>query len=105
MVPPATALTQNKAICTSSASHGGKQYEISSARSSHRRAAAAVESVQQRLQGLAFRGFAGVGPEGARGHDTAGGSFKEALMRQWAQCCSFVAAAAVFEKRRALVRC
>ena len=33
-----------------------------------------------------------------------GGSFKEALIRQWAQCCSVVAAAAVFEKR-ALVRC
>ena len=32
-----------------------------------------------------------------------GGSFKEALNRKWAQCCSFVAAAAVFEKRRALV--
>ena len=28
-----------------------------------------------------------------------GGSFKEALNRKWAQCCSFVAAAAVFEKR------
>ena len=33
-----------------------------------------------------------------------GGSFKEALIRQWAQCCSVVAAAAVFEKR-ALVCC
>ena len=58
------------------ASHGGKQRAIGSARSSHRRAAAAVESVQQRLQGLASRVFAGVGPEGARGHDTAGGKLQ-----------------------------
>jgi hypothetical protein len=28
------------------------------------------------LQRLAFRGFAGVGPEGARGHDTAGGKLQ-----------------------------
>ena len=34
-----------------------------------------------------------------------GESFKEALMRQWPQCCSFVAAAAVFEKRARSALC
>ena len=28
-----------------------------------------------------------------------GASFRKALNRKWARCCSFVAAAAVFEKR------
>jgi hypothetical protein len=100
MVPPATALTQNKAICAAARHTAEKQRAIGSARSSHRRAAAAVESVQQRLQGLAYRVFAGVGPEGAGGHDTTGGKLQRGAEQEMSailQLKAFVAAAAVFE--------
>ena len=108
MVPPATALTHNKAICAAARHTAASSAQIGSARSSHRRAAAGAESVQQRLQGPAYRGFAGVGPEGGGGHAAAaaaaaaaGRGFKEALHRQWSQCRSdvVVAKATVFEKR------
>ena len=100
MVPPATALTQNNPICAAARHTAAKQRATSSARSSHRRTAAAVGSVLQRLQGLVFRIFAGVGPEGAGGHDTTGGKLQrgaEQEMSAMLQLKAFVAAAAVFE--------
>ncbi len=74
--------------------------------SSHCQAAAGVSSVQKRLQRLAFRIFAGIGPEGVGGHNAAaengsgcgGGIMKSArvamlqfILSVWAQAHIIIA--------------
>ncbi len=79
MVPPAKALTQNKAICSATCHKALCKPTCKILRSScsmgssHRQAAAGAGMVQLLLQRLAFSMFARIGPEGAGGHDAAAG--------------------------------
>ena len=104
MVPPATALTHNKAICAE-ARHTAASSAQSAARArltvAPQLPRAASSSV---CRGLPLAFLQALDQKEPEDIIRLGGSFKEAMIRQWAQCCSVVAAAAVFEKR-ALVRC
>jgi hypothetical protein len=99
MVPPATALTQNKAICAAA-----RHTAAGSAQSAARARLTVAPQLPRAASSSVCRSLPTAFLQASDQKEREdmirqGGSFKEALIRKWAQCCSFVAAAAVFEKR------
>jgi hypothetical protein len=98
-MPPATALTQNKAICAAA-----RHTAASSAQPAARARLTVAPQLPWAASSSVCRGLPSAFLQASDQKEREdmirqGGSFKEALIRKWAQCCSFVAAAAVFEKR------
>ena len=101
MAPPATALTQNKAICAAA-----RHTAASSAQAAARARLTVAPQLPWRASSSVCRGLTiaflqaldqkEVEDMMLRAAD--GESFKEALNRQWGQCCSFVAAAGMLKK-------
>jgi hypothetical protein len=86
MVPPATALTQNKAICAGSASHGGKQRATAQS-AAHARLTVAPQlpwaASSSVCRGLPIAFLQALGQKERDDMKRLGGSFREALIRQW----------------------